>query len=93
MMHFDPVEVWFVGESELMRSKRRRLVAAAAAAVSRAKRTSSPLAHAILCRTARIASEWQFADVTEEQLQDALIGLTGLFTAANAFERAEAADA
>ena len=89
----DPIEVRFIGEPEAKRHLRRRVLNAGAAAVSRANRSGSALAHAILSRTAQIAADWQFASASATQLQDVLVGITGLFVAANAFERADAGDA
>jgi hypothetical protein len=89
----DPVDVRFIGEPEAKRALRRRLHSAAAAAASRAQRlTNGGLACAIWWRAAQIAGDWQFARVSEEQLEDVIRGLTALFIAANAFGRVESAN-
>jgi hypothetical protein len=85
----DPIDVRFPAETEAKRKLRKRLVAAQIDATKRLERTRSGFAGIELDNAAHAAGRWAAAvHATEQQLRNALIGVTGQFVAANAFERA-----
>ena len=84
----DPIEMRFPGERETKRKLRKRVLAAQIEAARRVAGSSSGFAVMVLDNAAYFAGRWTAAPASEQQLQDVLIGLAGLFVAANALERA-----
>ena len=87
----DPIDVFRPGDSDEVRSLRRRIHRASGAAASRATRTASKDARECLWHASEIAGAWTFGPAGKDQLEDVIRALTSMFLAANALERLEAA--